>query len=140
MGCYYEWSTQELPELSESLENELTKVGLGVEARAYAFGEDCVEASGTTTFLPMETDFQVMIPVSSLTDEARLGAWIKTVLAVIGNIPPGQLSGPQAGRVAFEFRSEGAESLRLTVSLSEYSPDIRKLQDGALLRHFRPAQ
>jgi hypothetical protein len=58
MGCYYEWSTQELPGLTESLRTELTKLNSDIEARAYAFGEDCVEASGTTTFLQMETDFR----------------------------------------------------------------------------------
>jgi hypothetical protein len=76
------------------------------QANAFGFGENCMHADGTSTFLPMETDFNVTIPVSDTTDNA-LGEWVVKIMQVIDNIPPDQVVGPRPGRVAIAFEANG---------------------------------
>ena len=105
--CGYQWAYQDLPELSSDFLQSIQSIQTKAQARAYAFGEDCVHADGSRIFLPMETDFEVTLPASDLTDEAALGEWIVKVMQVIENIPPARILGPRPGRVSLLFESSG---------------------------------
>jgi hypothetical protein len=77
------------------------------QASAFGFGENCVHSDGTATYIPMETDFNITLPVSDPTDPAARGEWIVKIMQVIENIPPDQISGPRPGRVSITFESNG---------------------------------
>ena len=53
----------------------------------------------------METDFNITLRVSDLSNESDLGEWIVKVMQVVENIPPEKIEGPRPGRVSLEFRS-----------------------------------
>src|SRR5512139_166684 len=62
--CGYQWAQHDLPELSSQLLQSMQALQPDAQAQAFAFGEDCNYADGTSTFVPMETDFNITIPVS----------------------------------------------------------------------------
>ena len=105
--CGYQWAYQDLPELSGSFLQSTQALQPGAQALAFGFGENCVHADGSATFLPMETDFNVTLQAGDLTDEAALGEWIVKVMQVIESIPPDQIIGPRPGRVSILFESNG---------------------------------
>src|SRR5512134_2454021 len=43
-NCGYQWAYQDLPELSGSLQQSIQEIQPGAQARAYAFGENCILA------------------------------------------------------------------------------------------------
>ncbi len=53
----------------------------------------------------METDFNVTLQASDLSDETALGEWIVKTMQVIEDIPPDQIVGPRPGRVGILFES-----------------------------------
>lgn len=108
--CAYQWAQQALPELSAAFEEAIQLMQPEAQAGAFAFGENCIGADGTSTFLPMETDFNITMPVSNLMDESELGEWIVKVMQVIKNIPRDQILGPRPGRVIILFQSNGEQS------------------------------
>lgn len=124
-GCAYQWANQDLPELSEQFLAMLQKVQPEAQGNAYAFGENCIREDGSATFLPMETDFHVILQAGSLLDESELGDWIVKVMQVIENIPPDQLTGSRPGRVDMVFQSNGEEK-RLQIYIDQY----RALEPG----------
>jgi hypothetical protein len=103
--CGYQWAQQALPDLSSQFLQSIQSLQPGAQASAFAFGENCMHADGTSTFLPMETDFNVTLQVGDLSNEAALGEWIVKVMQVIQNIPPEQITGPRPGRVGVLFES-----------------------------------
>jgi hypothetical protein len=109
-NCGYQWAHNDLPELSSSFQEAIQQLEPKAQASAYAFGENCVLADGSIgRFLPMETDFNVMLPVDDLANEAVLGRWIVRVMEVIENIPADQIAGPRPGRVSVVFESSTAQ-------------------------------
>jgi hypothetical protein len=105
-GCGYQWAYQDLPELSAEFQQTIQGLQPEAQAKAFAFGEDCVHADGTTkTFIPMETDFNITLQVSDLSDENALGEWIVKIMQVVENIPPDQIVGPRPGRVSIIFQA-----------------------------------
>ena len=70
-------------------------------------------------FSAMETDFNITLPVSDLTNELDLGEWIVKVMQVIQNIPPEQIAGPQPGRVSIIFQSNGDQKA-VNFSINQY--------------------
>jgi hypothetical protein len=105
--CGYQWAQQALPELSDQFLQSIQALQPDAQGYAFVFGENCVHADGTATFLPMETDFNVTFQSSDLTDETTLGEWIVKTMQVIENIPPDQIVGPRPGRVGIIFESNG---------------------------------
>jgi len=103
--CAYMWAYQSLPEISEELQAALRAVLPEAEARASAYGEDCVAADGSSTFGAMETDFYVNIPVQDLTDNERLGNLVEQVLSVVDGFPRPRVPGGTDGFVEFTFRN-----------------------------------
>jgi len=124
-GCAYQWASQDLPELSRQLLEMLQQVQPEAQGHAYAFGENCIREDGSATFLPMETDIDITLQVTSLSDEAELGDRVVNVMQVIENIPPDQIIGPRLGRVTIVFQSDGAEK-----SLQFYIDQYRALESG----------
>jgi hypothetical protein len=105
--CGYQWAYQDIPELSSEFLQSVQALQPGSQALAFGFGENCMHADGTATFLPMETDFDVTIPLSDLSDPGLLGEWIVKIMQVIENIPPDQIIGPRPGRVSIIFEEHG---------------------------------
>ncbi len=136
LACYYVWATQELPALSQTVQNDVQAVAGGASGSAYAYGEDCVSADGTRKFTPMETDFRMRLPVDDLTNEQHLGDLIGAVMHMVEQIPPDQLAGPQPGRVEFEFYTASAGSLRLTVDIDRFRREAGGITGAPLFRLF----
>lgn len=86
-NCGYQWAYQGLPELSAEFLQAIQGLQPGIQANAFAFGEDCVYADGSKKFLAMETDFNITLQVIDLADEDTLGDWIVKVMQIILNIP-----------------------------------------------------
>ena len=124
-GCAYQWAYQDLPELSGQFLAMLQQVQPEAQGNAYAFGENCIREDGSATFLPMETDFNIILPVGDLSDEADLGDWIVKVMQLIENLPPDQIIGPQPGRVSIVFQSSGQEK-----TVNFYIDQYRALEAG----------
>ncbi len=104
--CGYQWANQNLPELSATFQKSVQELQPEAQANAYAFGENCVREDGSAaSFSAKETDFNIMLQVSDLTDEAELGEWIVKVMQVIEKIPKEQIVGPQPGRVSITFQA-----------------------------------
>jgi hypothetical protein len=115
-----------LPELSSSFQGTIESLEPGAKASAFAFGENCVLSDGSIgRFVPMETDFNVMLPVDDLANEAVLGRWIVRVMEVIESIPPEQIAGPRPGRVSMVFESSTAQQV-----LNFYIDQYRALPAG----------
>lgn len=138
-NCYYAWATQDLPSLTRKLQSELDARHSGIVGSAYAFGENCNHEDGTSTFLPMETDFRVRIPVKALSDEVVLGNWIAQVMETVEALPPSELVGPRPGRIEFEFSVNSQPSLRMIVEIARYRDEAIGLPGAELFRHFHPA-
>ena len=103
--CAYMWATQSLNDLTLDLQAAIKNMHPDAESYAYAFGEDCVYQDGHKTFSAMETDFNVTMPVTDLSDENTLGEWIIKVMDVIGDLPAEKIVGPRPGRVTIFFLS-----------------------------------
>jgi hypothetical protein len=117
--CGYQWAYQDLPELSSSFQQAMQSLQPEAQAIAFAFGENCVRADASSTFLPMETDFNITLQVSDLTAESDLGEWIVKVMQVITAIPPEQIVGPRPGRVSIIFQS-GSEQQGLNFYINQF--------------------
>ena len=119
-GCGYQWAYQDLPELSAEFQQDIQNLQPGAQAKAFAFGEDCIHGDGTTrTFVPMETDFNITLQISDLSDESTLGEWIVKVMQVVENIPPNRIVGPRPGRISLAFQS-GSDQKHVSFYINQY--------------------
>jgi hypothetical protein len=123
--CGYQWAQQALPELSSQFLLSIPSLQPEAQANAYAFGENCLHSDGNVIFLPMETDFNVTLRVSELSDETVFGEWIMKVMKVIEDIPPDQIIGPRPGRVGIVFESNDE-----TQAINFYIDQYRALPEG----------
>jgi hypothetical protein len=123
--CGYQWAQQALPDLSGQFLQSIQALQPEAQAYAFGFGENCVHTDGTATFLPMETDFNVTLQASDLSDETALGEWIVKIMQVIENIPPDQIVGPRPGRVGITFDANGERQ-----GVSFYMDQYRALPAG----------
>ena len=78
-----------------------------VDARAYAFGEECRMEFGDATFHAMETDFRVRVAVDFLSDEEVMGNSIRAVMTGISAIPQEKIVGPRPGTRGVRIRLAG---------------------------------
>jgi len=110
--CGYQWANQDLPELSASFQSSIQALQPEAQANTYAFGENCLHEDGSVGgFSAMETDFNITLQVTDLTNESDLGEWIVKVMQVIESIPQDQIVGPQPGRVSMIFQSNGDQEV-----------------------------
>jgi len=107
--CGYQWAYKDLPELSSNFQEFIQVLQPEAQANAFAFGENCIHADGSADFIAMETDFDITLQVSDLSNESELGEWIVNVMQVIADIPEGEILGPRPGRVSLRFQSNGSE-------------------------------
>lgn len=128
-----------MPELSSSFQQSIQALQPEAQANAFAFGENCVHTDGSTAFLPMETDFNVTLQVTDLTDTAALGGWIVNVMQVIQNIPSDQIAGPQPGRVTISFQS-GADQTWVSFYINQYRSLPDGLSNGEIFQALKTAQ
>lgn len=119
-GCYYVWTSQELPAVSKSVDSGLQAINPQMTGSAYEYGEDCVFADATRTFTALETDFRVRVQVIDLKDQTKIGDSVALAMNVIGGIPAERLHGAQPGRVDFEFFKSDTEALNLSVGIERY--------------------
>ena len=105
-NCGYQWAQKALPELSKSFEQSIQALQAEAQANVFAFGEDCIYEDGSSIFIPMETDFNIMLQGGNLSDEA-VGEWIVRVMQIIDSIPPDQIVGPRPGRVGITIEANG---------------------------------
>jgi hypothetical protein len=113
------WASQNLTDLTLDLQDAIRSIQPEAQAYAFAFGEDCVYTDGRRTFTAMETDFNVTLPVSDLTDENALGEWIVKTMQVIEALPKEKIVGPRPGRVTMIFTA-AAEQKFLNFYIDKY--------------------
>ncbi len=101
--CGYMWASQNLTDLTLDLQAAITSLHPEAQAFAFAFGEDCIYTDGHRIFTAMETDFNVTLPVTDLTNENDLGEWIVKAMQVITDLPKEKIVGPRPGRVTIIF-------------------------------------
>jgi hypothetical protein len=106
--CAYVEARKTLPDLSKKFLESLKGAALPVtEARAEAYGENCVVADGTVLrFAAMETDFYVTLEVSDLADESAMGKQLGQVLDIIDRVPRAE-TGPNPGYIGVMFKAKG---------------------------------
>ncbi len=138
-GCAYVWGSQDLPELTHTLNAELQKIGPDLTGLAYAYGENCVYADGHQTFGAMETDFRIGVKVSNVRDQGTMGNWIYKVMQIVIALPPEQLQGPQRGRVDFDFKVPDPQDLYVTVPIDKYLKEADNLRGTELFQLFYKA-
>jgi hypothetical protein len=104
--CAYTWAYENLPDVTAELQAAIEKILPEAEARATAFGEDCVAQDGSATFSAMETDFYLRIPVADLNDDETLGSFVEQVLSITDRFASPRIPGPKEGFVEFTFLNE----------------------------------
>lgn len=138
--CGYQWAYQGLPELSAEFQQTIQSLQPEAQANAFAFGEDCIHADGTTkTFISMETDFNITLQVIDPSDEAVLGEWIVKVMQVIENIPNEKIVGPRPGRVSIAFQS-GSEQKYVNFYIDQYQALPASLSDAEIYQALQTLQ
>ena len=108
--CAYMWATQPLPELTDMVQQALRAIGLkDISGRAEAYGENCVDAKTgkPRSFLTMETDFRISVPVDDLADRQALGQAVEQILAALDQFPVTEVPGTQAGYIGINFTTAG---------------------------------
>ena len=136
-SCGYQWAQQDLPELSTSLQASIQELPPEAQANAFAFGENCILPDGSIArFLPMETDFNIILTVTDVTDERALGEWIVKVMQVIENIPADQIVGPRPGRVSMTFLAGGNQSV-VNFYIDQYQRLPSGLSSAEIYRSLR---
>jgi len=137
-GCAYVWAYRDVPALTVSLQEAVKELDPGAQARAEAFGENCVHADGHSEFGAMETDFYVRVPVNSLADEEGMGNWIVRVLAVITQFPPEQVPGGHSGFVEFRFVRSETDYTLIRVPIDRYERAAGGKTGAELFNMFSP--
>ena len=118
-NCGYQWAQKDLPELSGEFQQAVQELQPEAKANAFVFGEDCVYADGHAVFSAMETDFNITLQITDLSNEDDLGEWIVKIMQIIEDIPPEKIEGPRPGRVSLEFQS-GSEQKFIKFYIDQY--------------------
>lgn len=118
--CYFVWATQELPEIQQEFQSAVQGLFPEAEARANAYGENCVAEDGSFTFGAMETDFYISVPVKDTSDDAALGEIVERVVRLVfERFPRPKVPGPMDGFVEFSFAAEsGNRVIRVKLALA----------------------
>lgn len=135
-NCYYSWAYEDMPELTQKIDASLRALNAKAGARAEAFGEDCIYADGHSTFGAMETDFYIQLRVDDLFNEEAFGNWIGQVMAVIEQIPPKEIRGPQPGFVEFRFTKSDMEQIIVRIPIRDYRDKAGGKSGTELFRMF----
>ena len=135
--CGWQWAQKALPELSKNFQASIQVLQSQAQATAYAYGENCMLADGNVgRFSAMETDFNITLPISDLTNESDLGGWIVDVMQVIENIPKEKIEGPQPGRVTITFQS-GSNQKTVNFYTNQYQALPRGLSNSEIFQKLQ---
>jgi hypothetical protein len=136
--CYFNWATQQLPELSAQVQDAMQEVQPGAQARAEAYGENCIYADGHADFSAMETDYVFILRAKNIDDPEELGGLIRKSMDLLAaRFPTGQTPGPQPGQVTFRFQSAGGEK-NLPVQVLSFQNMPRELTGRELFNILFP--
>jgi len=119
-NCYFNWATQPLPELSAKVMAAINAAGLkGVIAVAETYGENCIDpqTNKPVSFAVLETDFQVTVTVTDLSDTTDLGNSLEKILGVLDGLAPGDIPGPQPGYIFVSYRT-GSDELNMSFTVT----------------------
>ncbi len=134
--CAYVWAQQDLPEIGQRFNADLQRLIPEATGDAYAFGEDCVREDGSRTFGAMETDFTINIPVSDLTDDAALGAYLERLIPFLSAYPTDGLPA-RLNRIDVRFFVSEQEfryvRFELSAGIAAYEQGLRGVE---LLQEF----
>jgi len=137
-GCGYQWAYKDMPELSSEFQESIRLLQPEAQATAFGFGEDCIHADGSVTFIPMETDFNITLQTGDLSDD-EAGEWVVKIMQVIKNIPPDQIIGPRPGRVIILVESSG-ERKGASFYIDEYDALPTTLNNAEIYRALQTQQ
>lgn len=57
----------------------------------------------------METDFNITLQISDLSDSNECGDWVVKVMQVVLDIPKEEIMGPRPGRISMAFQAGSAQ-------------------------------
>lgn len=134
-SCGYQWAYKNAPELTEFFDAAVKALNLEASGRVEYFGEDCIYADGTSTFLPMETDFYIRLHVDDLSKEEDFGNWVAQVMQVVTQIPREELPG-NYGFVEFWFEKSETEHIVFRVPIQQYINEAQGKSGTELLSLF----
>jgi hypothetical protein len=117
--CAFVWAYQDLPDITQQVKEAIQAVQAQAEARAQAFGENCVYQDGRATFGAMETDFYITLQAKNLNNPDELGGLIVQTMKVLEQFPHGKVPGGQDGFVEIRFKSKSQEKI-LRVPIGKY--------------------
>ena len=118
--CYFNWASQNLPELSTQIETKIKAARLtGVSARAEAYGENCIDpqTNKPVSFGAMETDFHITAKVDDLSNKDELGNLLEKILVILDGFPVGKIPGPQPGYINISFQS-GMDEINIMFNIT----------------------
>lgn len=134
--CAYQWAYEGAPELTSSFDAALKTLNPEAGGRVEFFGEDCIYADGTSTFLPMQTDFYVRLQVDDLTQEEEFGNWVLQVMQYVTQLPREELQGPNYGFVEFRFEKSDTEHIVFRVPIQKYIDEAQGKSGAELFKMF----
>lgn len=137
--CAYQWAYEDLPELSGDFQLSIQQLQANAQASAFVFGENCIHADGSADFIPMETDFNITLQVTDLSNEDELGDWIVKVMQVIENIPETEIVGSQPGRVSINFQSS-ADQMFVNFYIDQYRALLSGLSNAEIYQALQVPQ
>jgi hypothetical protein len=117
--CYFNWATQDLPELTAEVQAAMDDAGLErVTISASAYGENCYanDTNEVQYFAAMQTDFSVTAQVEDIEDGGALGDLTVAIITVLNEYPPGEAPGLMPGQITILF-VQGERETRLTLAV-----------------------
>jgi hypothetical protein len=123
--CAFVEAHQDLPDITNQVDGALKLLQPEASARAVAYGENCVSASGNSSFGAMETDFYVTVNATDLNDDDELGTWVLDVMSALEPFKPGVVPGPENGFVEITFQTDNHQRI-LHISINAF----RRLPSG----------
>jgi hypothetical protein len=118
-SCYYNWATQDLPDLGQRVKGQIEQAGFNnVGVRAHAYGENCIYFStgAVKYFAAMETDFDITVPVADISDTNVLNGYRGEIQDILNAIPSGDLAGGKLGLITYKFVSPTGETREMSES------------------------
>jgi len=134
--CTVSWAYSPLKELSGMLDGKVKTLNPTAEARASAFGEDCIYSDGHIVFHAIETDFYIELPVTDLIDFESFGNWMSQSVLLVNSLSPDKLAGPHTGFVEYSFTKNEYEHLIVRIPIQTYEEKANGKTGEELFRLF----
>lgn len=134
-SCSYIWAYKDAPDLTASFDGAVKALNQEAAGRVEFFGEDCVYADGSATFITKETDFYTRLKADDLSKEEEFGNWVAQVMEIVTQLPREELPG-NYGFVEFTFEKSETERITFRVPIQQYINDAQGKRGAELLRLF----